>query len=301
MKHDSRIPEIKENLKQDSEDLLRESARLVTGFFKHGLCSVRTAADRWKTFAKEIAGAAESLFTPAFIRGAETPEAVLDPEAQPLVMITNSKCKELRAGQRMTLSQANDLIGKLDAERGCAGEPSQPVTLKIDYMLEGQTDRYWVNLDLGDGGGNLLEHIKSQMEQCRQDSAIAAQLFKQVAPEFRDRLGRKLIPGILQEAEKISKQLMRFFQEHCKISTLKHNLAMEARTLPENVRQEYLKTARETLIRMRRRSNEPLPAGTFRIVLKDQKQPPSVRENLKQYRKKATVQGRGKPPQIQAR
>ena len=53
--------EITGNLKRDVKDLLGESANLVTGFFKRGLCTVRAVADKWKAFAHDISTAVDTL------------------------------------------------------------------------------------------------------------------------------------------------------------------------------------------------------------------------------------------------
>ena len=65
--------EITGNLKRDVKDLLDESASLVTGFFKRGLCTVRAVADKWKAFAHDISDAVDTLMQPPFAEGG--PEA----------------------------------------------------------------------------------------------------------------------------------------------------------------------------------------------------------------------------------
>ena len=60
----SRMKEIAGNLRRDVKDLLGESASIVTGFFKNGLCTVRGAATRWRNFTRDISGAFVSLFKP---------------------------------------------------------------------------------------------------------------------------------------------------------------------------------------------------------------------------------------------
>ena len=48
MESNNRMGEITDNLKKDVKDLLSESANIVTGFFKRGLCTVRAVADSGK-------------------------------------------------------------------------------------------------------------------------------------------------------------------------------------------------------------------------------------------------------------
>ncbi|MDE6998227.1 MAG: hypothetical protein K2P04_10195, partial [Oscillospiraceae bacterium] len=76
-----------------------ESANIVTGLFKDGLCTVRGAANRWRNFTRDISGAFVSLFS-------STNEALLpglSPEQQPVVTVIDSTDKNIPAGSRMTL------------------------------------------------------------------------------------------------------------------------------------------------------------------------------------------------------
>lgn len=57
------MAEITRNLKRDVRDLAGESAGLFTSFFKHGLCSVRAAADRWRIFTHRIYDAVDRFAT----------------------------------------------------------------------------------------------------------------------------------------------------------------------------------------------------------------------------------------------
>ena len=61
---ENRMKEIAGNLKRDMKDLLGESANIVAGFFKQGLCTVRGMADRWKNFTNGISDAVGMLFQP---------------------------------------------------------------------------------------------------------------------------------------------------------------------------------------------------------------------------------------------
>lgn len=56
------MKEIAGNLCRDVKDLLGDSANIVTGLFKDGLCTVRGAANRWRNFTRDISGAFISLF-----------------------------------------------------------------------------------------------------------------------------------------------------------------------------------------------------------------------------------------------
>ena len=58
------MKEIAGNLKRDMKDLLGESASIVAGFFKQGLCTVRGMTNRWKNFTQDISDAVGALFQP---------------------------------------------------------------------------------------------------------------------------------------------------------------------------------------------------------------------------------------------
>ena len=64
----SRMKEITGNLKRDMRDLVDESAHVVTGFFKRGVCTVRAVADKWRAFTQDISAAVDELMKPPFDR-----------------------------------------------------------------------------------------------------------------------------------------------------------------------------------------------------------------------------------------
>ncbi len=145
------------NLRRDVKDLLGESANIVTGLFKDGLCTVRGAANRWRNFTRDISGAFVSLFN-------STNEALLpglSPEQQPVVTVIESTDKNIPAGSRMTLSEAETRIGELNQRYWDSDEPERPVRVAIDYMLDGEVERYWPFLSppppTGPGLRSLLE------------------------------------------------------------------------------------------------------------------------------------------------
>ena len=83
------MKEIAGNLRRDVKDLLGESANIVTGLFKDGLCTVRGAANRWRNFTRGISSAFVSLFK-------STNEALLpdlSPEQQPIVTTWRARTK----------------------------------------------------------------------------------------------------------------------------------------------------------------------------------------------------------------
>ena len=175
------MKEIAGNLRRDVKDLLGESANIVTGIFKDGLCTVRGAANRWRNFTRDISGAFVSLFK-------STNEALLpdlSPEQQPIVTIMESKDENLPVGTRMTLSEAETQIGALNQRYWDSDEPERPVRVAIDYMLDGEVDRYWLPLRTGPGCRSLLEQMAYHVETNLKHPEEATRLFADAPADLR--------------------------------------------------------------------------------------------------------------------
>ena len=85
----SRMIEITGNLRRDMKDLLGESAHIVTGFFKRGVCTVRAVADKWRTFTQDISAAVDELMKPPFLEGGpDAPLSTMEEGAEPIVTVT---------------------------------------------------------------------------------------------------------------------------------------------------------------------------------------------------------------------
>ena len=70
---ENRLKEIAGNLKRDVRDLLDESANIVTGLFKQGLCTANGMTTRWNAFTHGLSQAAKELFrlrAGEYLRGA---------------------------------------------------------------------------------------------------------------------------------------------------------------------------------------------------------------------------------------
>ena len=93
-------------------------------------------------------------------------------------------------GMQMPLSQANALIGQLDREYREAEYAPAQVTVRIDYMKDGQTDRYWLPLEVG-AGGDLLEQMERRVESYRGDPDKVVRLFESVPETHREELREK--------------------------------------------------------------------------------------------------------------
>ena len=85
MEANSRMREITGNLRRDMKDLLGESAHIVTGFFKRGVCTVRAVADKWRTFTQDISAAVDELMKPPFLEGGpDAPLSTMEEGAEPM-------------------------------------------------------------------------------------------------------------------------------------------------------------------------------------------------------------------------
>lgn len=82
-----------------------------------------------------------------------------DPNGEPVVTIIWSEHSRFHDGETMSLSEANALIGNLDA--AVTKEDGYYKTkFRIDFVMDGQPDHYGGRQDLGDGDGTLIEHIE---------------------------------------------------------------------------------------------------------------------------------------------
>lgn len=253
------MKELTGNLQRDAKELLGESVGLVTGLFKRGVCTVRAVADKWKAFARDISGAVDALMKPPFAEGgpeAPAPALSLNTEAEPIVTITESMNGKLFAGQQMTLSEANELIGQLDQEYQEADIPSAKVKIKIDFTRNGQTDRYWLPLELG-AGGNLLEQMKARLDYFHADPKRIERLFDDVSDRAAFRA--ELMPFVNESINKLSTGLLHYFHRHCDIAALRQQFDAQASLLPEKQQQAFRETAERTIVSLRRAVNTGAP------------------------------------------
>ena len=256
---DNRMKKITGNLKRDVKDLLGESANIVTGVFKRGACTVRVMTDKWKAFAHDISDAVDTLMKPSFAEGGpEAPGRTLDPEAEPVVTITESMDGKPAVGMQMPLSQANALIGQLDREYREAEYAPAQVTVRIDYMKDGQTDRYWLPLEVG-AGGDLLEQMERRVESYRGDPDKVVRLFESVPETHREELRGVFTPAIQGGLNDLSTGVLQHFRRHCDIAEMEQQLQVQAAVLPEKEQAAFRETAKETVAALRRTTNGQPP------------------------------------------
>lgn len=254
------MKELTGNLKQDVKELLNESANTFTGFFKRGACTVRAVADKWKAFAHDISDAVDTLMKPPFSEGGhEAPAAELPPEAEPIVTVTESIMGELPIGRQMTISQANEEIRRLDRQYQDAELTSQSVKVKIDYTRDGQTDRYWLPLEIG-AGGDLLEQMKGHLDKYHTDPEMVSRLFDGIPEEHRTAFQAELTPFVNENVNELSTGLLHYFHRHCDIAALEQQFNAQASVLPEKQQQAFREAAQRTVVNLRRAVNTGAPA-----------------------------------------
>ena len=169
MESNDRMSEIARDLKKDVKELLFESAAVVTSFFKRGLCTVRAAADKWKTFARNVSTAADELMKPPLIQEMEVPATDLLPTDEPVVTVVESGDLNFPVGMKLSLSAANEYVRQMDALSYDAKSTPHTVRIKIDYTQGETRDRYTFPLQIGSGRGGLLEQMERNLAYYRAD------------------------------------------------------------------------------------------------------------------------------------
>ena len=247
----NRMKEIAGNLRRDVKDLLGESANIVTGLFKDGLCTVRGAANRWRNFTRDISSAFVSLFD-------STSEALLpdlSPEHQPIVTVMESKDDNLPVGARMTLSEAETRIGELNHSYWDSGEPERPVRVAIDYMLDGEVDRYWLPLRTGPGCGSLLEQMECHVDAHLNRPEEATRLFEDAPAGLRELLHEQFGPQLHDDLEKLAGRVLTFFQQHHTITKLEQQFQAQAEVMPQKEKEKFLEYTKAAVKDLRKAAN----------------------------------------------
>lgn len=259
MENNSRMKEITGNLKRDMRDLVDESAHVVTGFFKRGVCTVRAVADKWRAFTQDISAAVDELMKPPFLEGGpDAPLPAMEEGAEPLVTVTGSIDRNFPIGKQMPLSQANAYVAEMDAAYREEELPAQPVKVRIDYIRDGRTDCYCLPLHIG-VGGSLLEQMEAHLETYRADPGRVAALFQQTPEEYRQELEAEFTPFVRESLEDLSHGTLQYFKRHCDISELEQQLQGQAAVLPEGQRASFEEKAAKTVFSLRRAANGAAP------------------------------------------
>lgn len=276
---DSRMPEIKANLKQDAQELLQESARLLTGFFSRGLCTVRMAAQRWNVFASGISEAAKNLVKPDFVCWTEARDDVA--QVEPLVAVLESTDAQMKIGERLSLFKADALVETLDRQHQKEGVEPTKARLMIDYIMEEQRDKYYVDVTMGDGGGSLLEQISSHIESYRLDPERFGKLLEGVSSEAR----AAHLNGIREDMDRTATQVLRYFQRHCDIGRLERHFEACAETMPIQEKIRFKGAAMDQIYNLRLEANRKLYRTiTVRRPQAKPQERPSVKLTLQQLK-----------------
>lgn len=248
---DNRMKEIAANLKRDVKDLLGENANIVTGFFKQGLCTARGAATRWQNFTRDISGVVSNLFRPF----QNNPQPELAPERQPTVTVLSSADENLPTGTRMTLSEAETRISELNESYWNTDELEHPVKVAIDYMMEGETDRYCLPLYTRAGCGSMLEQMQAHVETHLEHPEITTQLFDEAPAGLSQLLHEQFGPQLYDDVEKLATKVIGFFQQHCTIAKMEQQFEKQAQAMPEREQAKFLETMRANVAELRRAAN----------------------------------------------
>lgn len=312
------MKEIAGNLKRDMKDLLGESASIVAGFFKQGLCTVRGMANRWKNFTNGISDAVGMLFQP--FENALPPAP--SPEREPMVTVMESDAPELPVGTRMTLHEAETRIGQCNSERWDSDGGPSPVKVAIDYIMEGEQDRYWLPLNIGAGCRPMLEQMEDYVTVCFHHPDAATRDFYNAPEGLGALLHERFGPQLQSDLEKLSTKVLGFFRQHCTISRMEELFEAQAEAMPEKERDKFKRSMAETITALRLAANtgqqtavpqreqerpapqpeqeRPAPARqTERPPLADTPRPRrSVKLRLRQIKGKQAAEPAPAPPEI---
>lgn len=246
---ENRLKEIAGNLKRDVRDLLDESANIVTGLFKQGLCTANGMTTRWNAFTHGLSQAAKELFRPC-------PNLPAPAESQqPLVTVRESTCEELPVGIRMTLSEAEERMEELNLSMLDSGGLIQDVKVTIDYRLNGEEDRYWLPLQIGAGQGSMLEQMEYIVQSCLHSPDSVTQDFYTASPGLGELLHEHFGPQLQEDLEKLAGQVLGYFRQHCTITRLEQQFMRQAQAMPERDQRRFQESARTAIAKLRRAAN----------------------------------------------
>lgn len=245
------MKEISANLHRDMKDLLEESANIVTGFFKNGVCTVRGAAARWKAFTQDISDAWVSLFRSP--KEATLPD--LSPEREPVVTVMESADVNLPVGTYMTLSEAEQQIADLNALNWNSDEPNHPVKVAIDYMMDGQVDRYWLPLTIGPSLGSMLEQMERHVEACLKSPQETTDPFYDAPEDLAKLLHAQFGPQFQTDLEKLAARVMNLFRQHVTITRLEQQFDIQSLAIPATEQEKFLQSTKAVVTDLRRAVN----------------------------------------------
>lgn len=175
-------------------------------------------------------------------------------EQKIIVTITESMDERFPTGKQMSLSQAENYVRQVDQEYREAERTPQAVKVKIDYVKDGRTDRYWLPLEIG-AGGSLLEQMQTHIGAYQDGQARVNQLFQSVPQEYRTVLQEELTPFIHQSVDELSRGLLPCFQRHCQAADLGKQMEEQAALLPEGEQEAFRSAVQQIMKRLHKSIN----------------------------------------------
>lgn len=224
---------------------------IVVGFFKQGLCTVQGVATRWKNFTSGISDAVGMLFQP--LEHSLPPKPA--PERQPMVTVMESDAPELPVGTRMTLYEAEQRIEQVSRERWDSDGVVSSVKVAIDYIMEGEQDRYWLPLKIGEGRASMLDQMEDYVTTCFHHPDVTTRDFYSAPEGLGALLHEQFGPQLHDDLEKLSTKVLGFFRQHCTISRLEKQFEAQAEGLPEKERGKFQADMGKTIISLRLAAN----------------------------------------------
>lgn len=292
MEPKSRMDEITGNLKKDMKDLLAESANIVTGFFKRGLCTVRAVADKWKTFASSISGAVDTLVNaPLITTGPEALSYDLHPDSEPIVTVVESGNRAFPIGKQMTLSEANEYVSQMDKTRHRKNKTPYPVKVKIDYMWGVTSERYWLPLQIGSGRGGLLEQMEKYLTPYRSNPELLMRELDMSKSDakFQQDFRTTFLPFLQKSVSDLLDNLLPYFRNHCEVTEVKNHFQSIISCASKGRQAEFTKSLDgnmailRQMLNSRKEEQAPQQARTEQESSQQalQETPPQARQSVK--------------------
>lgn len=246
---ENRLKEIAGNLKQDVKDLLAESANVVTKFFKGGLCTSNGLKKCWNTFTEGFSNIAQALNDPDLFA------PVIPATQEPIVTVKESPYEELPVGTQLTLSEAEELVKRMNRERWDSDERPETIRVVIDYRMDNVQDRYSLPVQIGPGIQSMLEQMKYHVDLSLKNPDVTCRDFYTAAPGLDALLHEYFGPRFNEELENIQNRILGYFQQHSTISKLEQQFQTQAETLPLKEQKRFLKSAKKAITTLRHAAN----------------------------------------------
>lgn len=131
----------------------------------------------------------------------------------------------------------------------------QDVKVTIDYRMDGEQDRYWLPLQIGSGQGSMLEQMEYIVRSCLHSPDSVTQDFYTASPGLGKLLHEHFGPQLHEDLEKLAERVLGYFQQHCTITRLEQQFALQAQVLPERDQQRFQESVKTAIAKFRRATN----------------------------------------------